>query len=72
MFQFARTEMVKNTSKPNFSKAIAMDYHFEKKQNLKFVVHNVDNESNHDDCLGYLECSLGQVSIHSFFIRTIL
>ena len=63
-FQFARTEMIKNTLNPEFTKAIAMDYKFEEQQRLRFCVYDLDNETatlDDDDVLGSLECNLGEV-----------
>ncbi len=67
--QFARTEWIKNTLDPKFSKAIELDYRFEEVQKLKFSVFDIDNESStldDDDFLGYIECSLGEVCVCAF------
>ncbi|XP_030066844.1 copine-1 isoform X2 [Microcaecilia unicolor] len=59
-----RTERINNCQKPEFSKKPIIDYYFEKVQNLKFGVYDIDNKSfdlNDDDYLGGFECSLGQI-----------
>ena len=63
--QYARTEWLKNTLNPNFSKAIEIEYRFEEVQKLVFSVYDIDNISptlDDDDFLGCIECSLGEVS----------
>ena len=37
-----RTEMVKNTLNPDFTKMIRMEYHFETRQKIRFDVYDVD------------------------------
>lgn len=62
--QLARTERLKNTSSPAFSQRLKLDYHFEKVQNLKLGVYDIDNSSSDlgdDDYLGGVELTLGQV-----------
>ena len=62
--QFARTELIKNSLNPRFSRAIQMDYRFEEVQQLQFSVYDIDNESStldDDDFLGCLKCTLGEV-----------
>uniref|UniRef100_A0A673ICN0 Copine-3 n=1 Tax=Sinocyclocheilus rhinocerous TaxID=307959 RepID=A0A673ICN0_9TELE len=66
-----RTERVKNCQDPEFSTKLHIDYHFEKVQKLKFGIYDIDNKSvdlKDDDFLGGFECTLGQVSMLSFFI----
>ena len=63
--QCGRTEWIKNSLNPEFSKAIEMDYRFEEVQNLKFRVYDIDNLTDtldDDDFLGHMECNLGEVS----------
>ncbi|XP_029467995.1 copine-1-like isoform X5 [Rhinatrema bivittatum] len=59
-----RTERIQNCQKPEFSKKPIIDYYFEKVQNLKFGIYDIDNKSfdlNDDDYLGGFECTLGQI-----------
>lgn len=69
--QLDRTEKIKNCQNPQFSKKLLIDYYFEKVQNLKLGVYDIDNKSydlNDDDYLGGAECTLGQVlekSLHA-------
>lgn len=62
--QLGRTEHLNNTSSPSFSQRLRIDYHFEKVQNLKFGIYDIDNSSadlGDDDYLGGVELTLGQV-----------
>ena len=62
--QLARTERLNNTSSPAFSQRLKLDYHFEKVQNLKLGLYDIDNSSSDlgdDDYLGGVELTLGQV-----------
>ncbi|KAK5933503.1 hypothetical protein CgunFtcFv8_013979 [Champsocephalus gunnari] len=62
--ELARTERLKNTSSPAFSQRLKLDYHFEKVQNLKLGVYDIDNSSSDlgdDDYLGGVELTLGQI-----------
>uniref|UniRef100_A0A3P9AFV6 C2 domain-containing protein n=1 Tax=Esox lucius TaxID=8010 RepID=A0A3P9AFV6_ESOLU len=59
-----RTENVKNSQDPEFSKKLLLDYYFEKVQKLKLCVYDIDNKSvdlKDDDYLGGLEITLGQI-----------
>ena len=63
--KFGRTEHVKNTLNPVFTKAIEICYRFEEKQDLKFAVYDIDNLTetlSDDELLGTIECSLAEVS----------
>lgn len=60
-----RTERIKNSLNPTFTKGIVVDYHFEEVQKVKFGVYDIDNSTKDlrdDDFLGGAECTLGQVS----------
>ncbi|XP_072259747.1 copine-1 isoform X2 [Pyxicephalus adspersus] len=62
--ELARTERVKNCQSPEFSTKPVIDYYFEKVQNIKFGVYDIDNKSvnlNDDDYLGGFECTIGQI-----------
>ncbi|XP_030632091.1 copine-1 isoform X2 [Chanos chanos] len=59
-----RTEKVKNSQDPEFSKKLRIDYFFEKVQKLKLGIYDIDNKSfdlSDDDFLGGFECTLGQI-----------
>uniref|UniRef100_A0A8C4SAL8 Copine-3 n=2 Tax=Erpetoichthys calabaricus TaxID=27687 RepID=A0A8C4SAL8_ERPCA len=67
-----RTEKIKNCQDPEFSKKLHIDYYFEKVQNLKFGIYDIDNKSvdlSDDDYLGGFECTLGQVVSSRKLIR---
>lgn len=62
--QYARTEKIKNNENPQFMKSVEITYYFEVIQKLRFVVYDIDNETAtlaDDECLGSMECSLGEV-----------
>lgn len=62
--QFGRTEQIKNNHDPVFSKTMELQYRFEEAQKLKFLVYDVDNETDSlrdDDFLGMMVCTLGEV-----------
>lgn len=64
--QVERTERIKNSLNPKFSKTFIIDYYFEVVQKLKFGIYDIDNktiELSDDDFLGECEVTLGQVSI---------
>lgn len=65
VFQQGRTEKILNNLNPNFAKTLVADYYFEEVQKLKFVVYDIDNETQtlgDDDFLGEVECTMGHVS----------
>ncbi|MEJ1283932.1 hypothetical protein NN561_014910 [Cricetulus griseus] len=60
-----RTERIKNSLSPKFSKTFIIDYYFEVVQKLKFGIYDIDNktiELSDDDFLGEFEVTLGQIS----------
>ena len=62
--QVGRTECIRNSHDPEFTKPIEVDYFFEESQKMKVMVYDVDNETQNlsdDDFLGRHECTLGQV-----------
>ncbi|XP_077862826.1 copine-3-like [Saccoglossus kowalevskii] len=64
MVEIGRTDQIKNSLDPDFSKPLVVDYMFEEVQKLVFNVYDIDNETeklSDDDFLGQLECTLGQV-----------
>ncbi|XP_013782880.1 copine-3-like [Limulus polyphemus] len=73
--QKGRTENVKNSLDPEFSKTFDLDYFFEEVQNLRFEVFDIDNstpELSDDDFLGVINCTLGQVVASSPFTKALL
>ncbi|KAL4235385.1 Copine-9 [Mactra antiquata] len=63
-YEFGRTEMIKDTLKPDFVKKFIMDYYFEESQKLKFEIYDVDSSSgalSSHDFLGRMECTLGEI-----------
>ena len=66
LFQVGRTEQIKNTLNPQFSKGILLQYYFEEVQKLVIAIYDIDSESGSlkdADFLGQIECTLGQVSV---------
>ena len=61
LLQVGRTETVKNCLDPQFAKSIEVDYFFEEVQQLKFSINDVDGAGK--DSLGFLSCTLGEVSV---------
>jgi hypothetical protein len=58
------TERIKNSDNPVFTKSIYMDYYFEMIQNLRFVVFDMDSDSNEwskNDFIGYAEKTVGDL-----------
>lgn len=66
VLQVDRTEVVKSSLHPVFSKVFTVDYYFEEVQKLRFEVYDTHGPSGlscqDDDFLGAMECTLGQVS----------
>uniref|UniRef100_A0A8C1MLC9 Copine IVb n=1 Tax=Cyprinus carpio TaxID=7962 RepID=A0A8C1MLC9_CYPCA len=67
-FEVDRTEVIRSSISPVFSKVFTVDYYFEEVQRLRFELHDIS--SNHNglkeaDFLGAMECTLGQVSAES-------
>ncbi|XP_019405582.1 PREDICTED: copine-3 isoform X2 [Crocodylus porosus] len=63
-YELDRTERIKNSLNPNFSKKFLIDYYFELVQKLKFGIYDIDNKTidlNDDDFLGEFDCTLGQI-----------
>ena len=65
---------MKNATNPNFTTAIEITYCFEKVQELRFTIYDVDNATSSledDDFLGCMECTLGEVGVvcrHGFIV----
>jgi hypothetical protein len=59
-----RTETIDNTLDPVFQKKFVLEYRFEERQLLRFVVYDRDGPSarlEDHDYIGQMECSLGEV-----------
>uniref|UniRef100_A0A8C6P4U0 Copine-4 n=1 Tax=Nothobranchius furzeri TaxID=105023 RepID=A0A8C6P4U0_NOTFU len=63
-FEVDRTEVIRSSSSPVFSKIFLVDYYFEEVQRLRFELHDISSGNNglrDADFLGAMECTLGQV-----------
>ncbi|MCJ8746526.1 hypothetical protein PDJAM_G00142880 [Pangasius djambal] len=63
-FEVDRTEVIRSSISPVFSKVFTVDYYFEEVQRLRFELHDIS--SNHNglkeaDFVGAMECTLGQI-----------
>lgn len=66
--QVDRTEVIRSSSSPVFSKIFLVDYYFEEVQRLRFELHDISSGNNglrDADFLGAMECTLGQVNLPS-------
>ena len=64
--EILRTECVKNTLHPKFTRKLQISYYFEEQQNLKFEMYDIDcksNQLNAHDYIGSAICTLGQIVI---------
>lgn len=65
--QVDRTEVIRSCINPTFSKVFTLDFYFEEVQRLRFELYDISSSHNgmrEADCLGAVECTLGQVSSH--------
>lgn len=73
--EVARTETIKNTLCPDFSRKLVMEYRFEEVQKLKFALFDEDAPSaklvDHD-FLGEITSTLGQIVSHRTLTRPLL
>ncbi|KAK3532650.1 hypothetical protein QTP86_027459 [Hemibagrus guttatus] len=63
-FEVDRTEVIRSSISPVFSKVFTVDYYFEEVQRLRFELHDISSSHNglkEADFLGALECTLGQI-----------
>nr|XP_027789117.1 copine-7 isoform X1 [Marmota flaviventris] len=73
--QVGRTEVVRSSLHPVFSKVFTVDYYFEEVQRLRFEVydtHGPSGLSSQDDFLGGMECTLGQIVAQKKMTRPLL
>uniref|UniRef100_A0A8C2AUC3 Copine IVa n=1 Tax=Cyprinus carpio TaxID=7962 RepID=A0A8C2AUC3_CYPCA len=64
--QVDRTEVIRSCLNPTFSKVFTLDFYFEEVQRLRYELYDISSSQNgmrEADCLGAMECTLGQVSI---------
>ncbi|XP_026145658.1 copine-4 [Carassius auratus] len=63
-FEVDRTEVIRSSISPVFSKVFTVDYYFEEVQRLRFELHEISGNHNglkEADFLGAMECTLGQI-----------
>lgn len=58
--EIGRTEVIQDDLNPKFAKKILMQYHFERMQNLRFEVYDIDPVGG-NDFLGALETTLAEI-----------
>ncbi|XP_062842094.1 copine-4 [Trichomycterus rosablanca] len=59
-----RTEVIRSSINPTFSKIFTLDYYFEEVQRLRFELHDICSShsgTREADSLGAIECTLGQI-----------
>uniref|UniRef100_A0A4W4F9Q0 C2 domain-containing protein n=1 Tax=Electrophorus electricus TaxID=8005 RepID=A0A4W4F9Q0_ELEEL len=59
-----RTEVLRSSINPTFSKVFTLDYYFEEVQRLRYELYDISSSHNgmrEADCLGAMECTLGQI-----------
>uniref|UniRef100_A0A8C5D911 Copine-4-like n=1 Tax=Gouania willdenowi TaxID=441366 RepID=A0A8C5D911_GOUWI len=60
-----RTEVIRSSVNPTYSKVFTLDFYFEEVQRLRFELYDINSSYNgtkEADFLGSVECTLGQVS----------
>uniref|UniRef100_A0A7N5KCS7 Copine 7 n=1 Tax=Ailuropoda melanoleuca TaxID=9646 RepID=A0A7N5KCS7_AILME len=71
-----RTEVVRSSLHPVFSKVFTLDYYFEEVQKLRFEVYDTRGPGSlglqDDDFLGGMECTLGQIVAQKKMTRALL
>ncbi|XP_029590449.1 copine-4 [Salmo trutta] len=63
-FEVDRTEVIRSSISPVFSKVFLVDFYFEEVQRLRYELHDISpahNGPRDTDCLGAMECTLGQI-----------
>ncbi|XP_048086172.1 copine-4 isoform X1 [Alosa alosa] len=62
-FEVDRTEIIRSSSSPVFSKVFTVDFYFEEVQRLRFELHDISSHNGLKDAdfLGAMECTLGQI-----------
>ncbi|XP_062517129.1 copine-8-like [Corticium candelabrum] len=62
--EMGRSEIIKNSSNPDFLFSFSLDYSFGECQKLKFEVYDVENKQvklDEQDMLGFMECNVGEI-----------
>uniref|UniRef100_A0AAR2J117 C2 domain-containing protein n=1 Tax=Pygocentrus nattereri TaxID=42514 RepID=A0AAR2J117_PYGNA len=70
-----RTEVIRSCINPTFSKVFTLDYYFEEVQRLRFELYDMNSSHNgmrEIDCLGAMECTLGQIVSQRKLCRALL
>ncbi|XP_017309053.1 copine-4 isoform X1 [Ictalurus punctatus] len=70
-----RTEVIRSSINPTFSKVFTLDYYFEEVQRLRFELYDISSSHNGTkevDCLGAMECTLGQIVSQRKLSRALL
>ncbi|RXN32321.1 copine-4-like protein [Labeo rohita] len=60
-----RTEVIRSCINPTFSKVFTQDFYFEEIQRLRYELYDISSSHNgmrEADCLGAIECTLGQIT----------
>ncbi|KAK1805328.1 hypothetical protein P4O66_019659 [Electrophorus voltai] len=73
-FEVDRSEVIRSSISPVFSKVFTVDYYFEEVQRLRFELHDISNNHNglkEADFLGAMECTLGQASYFPFYAQIV-
>ncbi|XP_045072003.1 copine-4-like, partial [Coregonus clupeaformis] len=63
-FEVDRTEVIRSSTNPVFSKVFLVDFYFEEVQRLRYELHDISSAHNglrDTDFLGAMECTLGQI-----------
>ncbi|KAL4624770.1 copine-4-like [Arapaima gigas] len=63
-FEVDRTEVIRSSINPVFSKVFTVDFYFEEVQRLRYELHDISSSHNglkEADFLGAMECTLGQI-----------
>ncbi|XP_036414538.1 copine-4 [Colossoma macropomum] len=70
-----RTEVIRSCINPTFSKVFTLDYYFEEVQRLRYELYDMNSSHNgmrEVDCLGAMECTLGQIVSQRKLCRVLL
>ncbi|XP_018590093.1 copine-4 isoform X1 [Scleropages formosus] len=70
-----RTEVIRSSINPTFSKVFTVDFYFEEVQRLRFELYDISSSHNgikEADFLGAVECTLGQIVSQRKLSRSLL
>uniref|UniRef100_A0A8C1GTQ1 Copine IVa n=2 Tax=Cyprinus carpio TaxID=7962 RepID=A0A8C1GTQ1_CYPCA len=70
-----RTEVIRSCLNPTFSKVFTLDFYFEEVQRLRYELYDISSSHNgmrEADCLGAMECTLGQIVSQRKFTKALL